>query len=173
MFFFFDLGFLWLYVLICHKPNWICNRFGDIEKAVTTLMMDSISISIVIIFFQTFELTLRSLNPIVTNIVYPFGKLSAYLSKKIDNEITYLSNLFEKVVIDSLITTLDNTFFYPINKMYMDWIEYMDSIEPEVLILLSIFTPMLAWIDKRKKWIETRILFIEYLKKFNKKIWQW
>jgi hypothetical protein len=55
----------------------------------------------------------------------------------------------------------------------MDWIEYMDSIEPEVLILLSIFTPMLAWIDKRKKWIETRILFIEYLKKFNKKIWQW
>lgn len=167
MFIFFDLGFLWLYVLTFHKPDWICNRFGDIEKVVATLVMDSISILIVIIFFQTFELTLRLLNPIVTNIVYPFGKLFVYLSKKIHNEITYLSNQFEKVVIDSWITTLDDTFFYPINKVYMD------SIEPKVLILIPIFTPMLAWIEKRKKWIETKISFIRYLKKFHQRIWQW
>lgn len=167
MFFFFDLGFLWLYVLICHKPDWICNRIGDIEKAVTTIIIDSISISIVVIFFQTFELVIQSFNPILTNLVYPFVKLSSYLSKKIHNEIAYLSNLFEKTVIDSLIIMLDNVFFYPINKMYMD------LIEPEVSIMISIFSPMLMWIEKKKKWIETRILFMRYLKEFNKKIWQW
>lgn len=166
-FFFFDIGFLWLYLLTFHRPNWLCNRIGDIERAVTTIMMDSICIFIVIVFFQTFEPTLKSFSPIITNIVHTFARLSSYLSKKIHNEIAYLSNLFEKTVIDRLITTLDNRFFYPINKIYMK------SIKPEILILTSDFAPMFEWIETKKKWIETRILFIKYLKEFNKKIWQW
>jgi hypothetical protein len=167
VFLFFDLGFLWLYVLIFHKPDWICNRFGDIEKAVSIIMIDSISILIVVFFFQTSRLIRRLLNPILKNLVYPFGASSSYFSKRINNEIVYLSNLFEKSVVDPLIATLDNVFLYPILKVYMNFIK------PKVLIMTSIFTPMFLWVERRKRQIETIVSFVRYLKEFHKKIWQW
>lgn len=164
MFLFVDFGFLWLYFLTFHRPNWFCNRIRDIERVIMIIMMDSICIFIVAVVFPAFELTLKSLSPTVT---YLLAKLYSYLLKKIHNEITHLSNLFEKIVIDRLITTLDDILFYPMDKIYMKWIK------PDVMILTLKFTPMFEWIEAKKKWIENRILFIKYLKEFNKKIWEW
>lgn len=168
-FFFYYIGFLWLYLFIFHKPTWICNRIRDIEKTLITVLTDLISISIVIIFFQTFKLILQTLSPILRNLVYPIGKLSSYLFEKTQNEMTHLSVLFEKTVIDFLIVTIDNAFFYPLNRIYID------LIEPEILIpiLIPILISIFTWIEEKQRWFENKTLFIKHLKEFHKKIWQW
>lgn len=157
-FFLFYLGFIWLYVFTCLKPNWICDMFGDIEKVVTTIMID-LFVSIEIILEQTFELIFESFRSTLTNSIYSFEKLLSRFLKKINNEIPYLSTLSESDVIDLLIITLDNFFFYPVNKIYVELIK-------EALIIMSIFIPMFAW-------IESKISFIRCLKECHKKIWRW
>lgn len=170
--FIFRFGFLWLYVFIFHRPEWICNRIRDVEKTLVTVVTDFISISIIVIFFQTFRLIIRSLRPIVVNLIYPFGKASSDFLQEIQNEIIHLSILFERTTIDSLILILDNAFFHPIKEIYLD------SIEPEILmpILIPIFTwieKRVVWIEKKGIWIEDRVLFIKYLKKFHIRFWKW
>lgn len=161
--FLFYFGFFLLCVFTYYKLDWICNRFGDIEKVVTEIVTDFIYISIQIIFVKSFESIFESLRPTVTNLIYSFKKLSSYLLKKINNEIPYLYIWFERNVIDLLITILDDFFFYPVIKIYVDFIK------PEALILMSIFIPMFVWI---KRWIESKVSFIRCLKECNKKIWQ-
>lgn len=158
VFFYFYLGFIWLYVFTYLKPNWICDMFGDIEKVVTAIIID-LFVSIEIILEQTFELIFESLRPTLTNSIYSFEKLLSRFLKKINNEIPYFSNLSESDMIDLLIITLDNFFFYPVNKIYVELIK-------EALIIMSIFIPMFAW-------IKSKISFIRCLKECHKKIWQW
>lgn len=158
VFFYFYLGFIWLYVFTYLKPNWICDMFGDIEKVVTAIIID-LFVSIEIILEQTFELIFESLRPTLTNSIYSFEKLLSRFLKKINNEIPYFSTLSESDMIDLLIITLDNFFFYPVNKIYVELIK-------EALIIMSIFIPMFAW-------IKSKISFIRCLKECHKKIWQW